>query len=520
MSNHAYEYIEKIKDELSNTKEITETIYKNVLDFISSTDTSPIEIENVFENLAICSDTIHKKIFFFTVSISIRHSARVFESLLDLILNNRDTIEMNTMNYLYWQFVHYIFSYPELNSINIKSKVWRILNFNISRYESIFSDLLLPIPANERNEDFVLVLTDQFLSYLHGPSKTAADRCKILMEVMNKKVLLLNSGEAMSTQGKIPFFKAFKANYNSDLLNASQIEWKSCKIPFFQCENIMPDPEIIRIILSMVRRQRPSYVITIGTGGIVAPLISKIIPTLSIGLLPSGISITGIPFQTLSRPLNDNDRDLLDSVGMSENSIIIGTFGSSILEQTSWYTRDEVGLPSEVWLAALVGGRLDQELDNDFWDMAEKASQYELEYVIIGTYSQSNLARVESAHPALKGKIHNIGFVTDVLSYLDLCDLYLNPIRSGGGTSCVEALSVGIPVITTPFGDVSVNVGNQFQTESYDSMVGLIKKYTSDFEFYKSQSILAQKRASKLLNSEDSFIKIISEFNNRSNHLE
>lgn len=517
MSNQSDEYLSKIINESKNADEISDSVYKHVQDYLSSTDASAFESEKLFSNLAKDEENLHKKIFFLSVAVHINHSLEIFNTLLDLIWENRNEIEPDTLNFLYWQFIFYVFTCPELNNIHTKTKVWHILDYNISRYELLVQDSLIPIPINERDKDFVLVITDQFLSFQHGPSKTAADRCKILIEAMKKKVLLFNTGEVMSSQGCIQFYDVRYGGYNEELLNYNFVEWKGCKIPYFQCENNMPNIEAIPTILSTVRKLRPSYVITIGRGGILASLVAKIVPSLSIGLLPSGISISGIPFQTLSRPLNNDDRTLLEAVGRKEDSIIIGTFGSSILEQSAWYTREQVGLPSEAWLVALVGARLNQELTSEFWDMAEAASQYGVEYVILGSYDSSNLESVESSHPTLKGKIHNMGFVRDVLSYMDLCDIYINPIRAGGGTSCVEALSIGVPVITTPFGDVAVNVGEQFQTESYESMIPLIHRYTSDFDFYTLQSLAAKKRASELLNAEESFIKIISEFLERTN---
>lgn len=509
------DYMKYISEEEKKCPEITNIVQAYVLKMMSSNEITPQDKESFFAELARNTDTLNKKIYFLSVALSAQKSIDIFFILIDMVWNNKQFIPLDTLNFLLWQFFHYIFAYPELNNSKTKSDIWSILNYNTMRYESVFVDMLNPIPSKERNDKFVLVLTDQFISIKHGPSKTAADRCKILIERMGKKVLLLNTAELAGKKGGIPFFGCFHASYNDGLRNIDAIEWKSCIIPYFQCDNIMPDNDIIRLILSMIRTQKPSYIISIGRGGIIAALASRIIPTLNIGLSPSELDITSIKYQTLSRCLNNNDKALLASIGKSETSIIIGTFGSSIIEQQTSRTREGAGLPSEVWLAALVGGRLNNELTSDFWAMAEKASSYGLEYVIIGSYDQSSLDNTLSQYPTLIGKIHNMGFVTDVLSYLDLCDLYINPIRIGGGTSCVEALSIGIPVITTDLGDVAINAGEQFQTATYDTMLDLIRKYVSDFEFYKSQSLLARERATKLLNAEDSFIEIINEFLDR-----
>lgn len=513
MSNKTNDFIKRIKEEAQKDTKFSDDVKKLISDYLASEDNTLIEKEQLFKKIAAEENDIEKKIYFYSVAIYINHSTENLDELLNLIWNNREEIKTDVLNFLYWQFIEYIFVYPELNITPIKAKIWNTLTFNVNRYKSLFQDLIVPIPKCERDDGFVLVLTNQFLSFQHGPSKTAADRCKILIESMKKKVLLINTAEMLTTIGMIPFFDASYGNYDANLINLECIEWKSCKIPYFQCENVMPNIDMIRALLSMVRKLRPTYVISIGSGGILDALISNIIPTLSIGLLPSGLGITGIPFQTLSRPLNSEDKTLLKLINRTENSVIVGTFGSSILQQNAHLTREELGLPSDTWLAVLVGGRLDIELTTEFWDMASAASKFGLEYVILGIFN--NIESVESTHPSLRGKIHNIGFVENTLNYLDLCDIYINPIRSGGGTSCVEALSVGIPVITTPYGDVAVNVGETFQTASYDSMINLIHRYLTDFEFYTSQSIAAKTRSAELLNAEESFVKIIDDFSKR-----
>ena len=514
MTSQLSDYIDLINSEIiKNNGDITDTINQCLIAVLSSPNsTDDIEQSLMTLSRSCSSCFVNATIFFYSAAIYAKHSATTLTALLDYILLHQKDLLPDTLFYLFGQLSRLIFVYPELNTPDNFIKTWQLLDYSISRYETIFSDFLVPIPSNARNDNFVLVLTDQFLNFMHGPTKTAADRCKILSEYMKKNVLLVNTAEAMSTRGITPFFNAQHGNYNKDLLSIDHIEWKSCRIPYFQCEPLMPDNDIIKILLSMIHKQRPAYIISIGNGGIVAALASHIVPTLSIGLLPSGLSMTGIPFQTLSRPLNDADRHLLRAVGRSEHSVIIGTFGTSILEQTIWRTRESVNLPSEAWLAALVGGRLDQELNPAFWDMAEKAVSLGIEFVILGPFKQSNLEKAFALHPALTGKLHPMGLVEDVLSYLDLCDLYINPVRAGGGTSCVEAMSIGLPVITTAFGDVSVNVGEQFQTESYDTMLDLLSRYITDFDFYQSQCLAARKRAAILLNAEENFVQIVCDF--------
>lgn len=53
-------------------------------------------------------------------------------------------------------------------------------------------------------------------------------------------------------------------------------------------------------------------------------------------------------------------------------------------------------------------------------------------------------------------------------------DLYVNPKRSGGGSSVAESLYKGLPVVTLPVGDVSAAAGESFRVADYGEMAETI----------------------------------------------
>lgn len=99
----------------------------------------------------------------------------------------------------------------------------------------------------------------------------------------------------------------------------------------------------------------------------------------------------------------------------------------------------------------------------------------------------------------------------DALAVIECCDLYVNPKRSGGGSSASEALYKGIPVVTLPNGDVSIAAGSEFWVKDYPKMQDTIMKYVVDKKFYREMSGVAKKRAEKLLDSEHGFGDVMQE---------
>lgn len=81
----------------------------------------------------------------------------------------------------------------------------------------------------------------------------------------------------------------------------------------------------------------------------------------------------------------------------------------------------------------------------------------------------------------------------------------------------VMALVKGKPVVTVPYGDAAVNVGEDFWTESYETMPDLIRRYKNDADFYHSMSVKAKERAAVLLDAENEFRNVLREFKKRTN---
>jgi glycosyltransferase involved in cell wall biosynthesis len=102
-----------------------------------------------------------------------------------------------------------------------------------------------------------------------------------------------------------------------------------------------------------------------------------------------------------------------------------------------------------------------------------------------------------------------LGFQSDILAICEICDLYVNPRRSGGGTSCAEAMFMGLPVVTMNYGDVALAAGKDFIVETYAEMNQKIRRYANDKFFYAEMSKKARERAALLGDTRKSLEVII-----------
>lgn len=434
--------------------------------------------------------------------------------MIHYINDNFDDISLASLNFIKIQLEIIVFNDSGMACHEISILIWQLYDRIMDKYISFFSDEIEE-PIGQKNNELVVVFTEQLLSEQHGPTKSALDRCKILMERMGKKVILINTAEMQTKVGMIPFFNATGAKYREELLTKEAIEWKEVRVPYVQLKNDMPESNVIRDVISLVKKLKPCYGISIGGGSVVVSLASKIMPILTVGMVFSKIIPTSGWFQTCSNDLSKQDIELLNAVGRDESHVIKAVFGSSIVSIQEERTKEMLGFNDSDFVIVLVGTRIAKEADSTFWDMICKCDVSNLQVMILGI-EQDKVEKCIGGFEDLKGKVH--GWETnDPLGCMCAADIYVNPKRRGGGTSCVEAMSIGKPAVTLDYGDVAVNAGEDFLVESYQEMQTMIERYSVDKEYYNEQSEKAKKRAEILLNAEGAFVDVVNEFTKRAN---
>lgn len=282
---------------------------------------------------------------------------------------------------------------------------WKLFQQVVQMYKMQIKTELKYIPWQERNHNFVLVITEQFLSMEHGPTKTALDRCRTLIR-KEKQVLLVNSAEFGQFYNDCLFYNGISGNYMRNYTDVQEIAWKDVKVPYVQCDNGMPDPEVLDMLLEMVYQLKPEYIVMIGGNSVFANLADNIVPVLAVGLSPSVMETTMVSYQTLTRKLDEQDIRLLHQMGKTEDSIIQSVFTSGLKEQTEHITREQLGIPREAFVLAVVGARLDVEITDDFCEMLESVLGEDIVVVFWGRYIKYSEISKEK-YPKLKN-IHII----------------------------------------------------------------------------------------------------------------
>lgn len=474
-----------------------------------SVDEKELLAEEIFHEIG---KGIYFDLYLYSYILKLAPQIKYLKNMLELIMS-AEALSWQQLYFLFYQITNCIFMNSELNIHEMVSMNWKLLQkaYFLCRKELDMD--LQPIPVEERNENLAVVITEQFLSVQHGPTKTVLDRCYVLQKILKKRVFLIDTAECLPSVGEIPFFNRACGNYVPQFLDESMVAWRGENFQYYQCENIMPDIEEIASLLDAIIRLKPSVVVSIGGTSLLAGFVNEMIPVLTVGTIQSGLATTLADFQVIDDNMIEYVQPLLRLMDKDMSHIIPGRFTFSLKEQTEHLTRKDVGIDDNAFVMAVVGGRLDEEITDDFLNMLEENISEGMMVAVIGKCD--SFERKMESHPKLRKYMMNMGFCSDILSRLELCDLYINPIRRGGGTSVVEAMSKGKPAVTVNYGDVAGIVGERFSCQNYDEMGVLIKRYCKDTAFYQEQSQYALAMATDYLDSENEFVRIVNEYKKR-----
>lgn len=126
-------------------------------------------------------EKVEAYIYLSSIIINITLESNELEVLERYIIN---TTELNAgkKHFLFYQIKSLMFCNKSLTTEKTILFKWQLFRQIVQMYKMLIKKELKYIPKEERNTNFVLVITEQFLKTEHGPTKTALDRCRTLIK--------------------------------------------------------------------------------------------------------------------------------------------------------------------------------------------------------------------------------------------------------------------------------------------------------------------------------------------------
>ncbi|HHU71937.1 MAG TPA: glycosyltransferase family 4 protein, partial [Clostridiales bacterium] len=360
--------------------------------------------------------------------------------------------------------------------------------------------------------DTIIVFAIQILGENHAPTRTTLERCHTLLRSLGKNVLLVNTKEQYSLYGGINLYKITEGNVLKEYSKLDVYKYKGVSIPFYQPEEDMPSLSVLSGILKYIRKIKPIMIISIGNGSIVADICGSLVPHVSIGVAFSQLATSNALFSVVGKRLSEDEWLAFEEQGYLRDNIIEGTFTFDLKEKKSEFTREMYQIPEDKFALVTVGIRLDYEIDDTFIETIRRTFEFGTHIVFAGYFD--NYYTYCEKYQDFKDNSTYVGYCKDILALMAICDLYVNPIRLGGGFSIIEAFHEGKPGVTVNVGDIAAASGEEFTVRDYDEMIEVIRRYVYDQEYYDLMVIKARERERVVTDSSYAMGQILSKVSN------
>ncbi len=460
------------------------------------------------------SNNIYCNIWLYSFAMSVYPQPMTLKNMIMLVKYSFE-LDYKQKYFLFQQINSMIFKYKNCNTDDITRLAWELLEDILKSCKDSLKIDLKRIPASERNQSISIVLVEQYLTEEHGPTKTALDRSYILKTMFGQEVMIINTAEMLTPANYVYVEGMDIANYIQQYTNRETVVWKGETFRYYQCPQTMPSDDGILELVSFVQTIKPASIVLVGGTSLVAGVLNELVPVITVGTLLSRLAMTLADYQIVSRNMLEDATNFMEYMGKSTEHIIPGRFTYALKPQETHITRGTMGIDEDAFAIAVVGGRLTDELTDEMLTMFEHCVTElpEERKIVIGVIgSCMDLDEKLQRHKRLLGKVIYTGFVQDILAVIEHFNLYVNPIRRGGGTSVIEAMYKKIPPVTVNYGDVAEIVGDQFCCRDYDEMASIIKEYITNKKFYDAQVKLAGELADEYLDSSGEFARIMKEY--------
>lgn len=355
------------------------------------------------------------------------------------------------------------------------------------------------IPLSCRNQNRVVIITEQLLNIRHSPTLVVYNNIYYLRHLGYEVMVFVCPCDAYLQEGIWYHYRC--ATASEELHGRTVVDtFKGEEIYYYQI-NLCGEDCVDRYyaMIEWIRQWNPLFVYEIGLLNAIGDTLAGMTTVVSEMLSIKDCSVSNA--QIIVR-MEENEREIENEI--NENLECCQTqlwvkedMPICIVMPERQLTRKQLDLPEDKFLIAVVGNRLDLECGTEFVALLKRMLQNNpmIGIVIIGETKNLN------THFSENDNIYFIGYQEYLQNVYDILDLYLNPVRAGGGYSSQMAMQAGLPVVTMPGGDVAYMTGEDFIVTDYEEMYATVEKYVQDEVFRREQRERARQRGMK--NSKD-----------------
>lgn len=352
-----------------------------------------------------------------------------------------------------------------------------------------------------RNKDKIVIVSKQFLGNNHAPTNIIKEIASILQKNLGIEVLVMVIIEDTDVDDleKI-WFDPFMWNrieaYGDKFYFERNGETIIVHQHLLNKKNIYKIEEIIKDIYNI----NPIFILNMGDCNIIADALAKWTTVVTM-IFADGYPVTEsqIILKLSARDIDEN-KYIIEYLDYKSQIEYFYNLRMPIRNSSRQYSKEDFGFKKDDFLIAIVGNRLDEEICEDFEKLLFRILEIKnnIKLVFIGEYSQ--YINVFNEQDITKRTVF-LPYQEDLLAVMNIMDIYLNPIRKGGGISATYALFQGVPVLTLRNGDVALYVDNNEICDDLNEMYNEVKELLESKEKYHKWSEKVRIRQEDINNS-------------------
>ncbi len=445
------------------------------------------------------------RIYIYSYFMNYMQAEDFAKGALTAILHAQDNYDFYTGSMLEYQVINRVSGcYAQKRKVHKK---------NVMKFEKELQMDFQYEQFERRNKNRIVIMTEQMLSNRHAPTKMVLNMMYVLQKQLGYEVMLFICPCDGFLSGDL--WHHFYYSNASDLHRefAVSIKHRDTEFRGYQVNMRPVNIKEYQMMFEIIHAWNPLIVFGIG---VVNPVVDFCARFTTLVMRSASIDCPVSEAQVLLRVKEQSENleeEYKQEIDRRQVQLFIKGKPPVLTEVSeSPYQRQELGLPEDKFLIAIVGNRLDEEINMELVQLMQRIIERlsKAAFILIG---QVKKARKYFWEDIFDGHIFYMGYQKDLIGIYSVLDLYMNPKRKGGGYSSVMALSVGIPAISLPDCDVAGHIGEGLTVKDYQEMEETVCRYINDPSFYEEKKQYVQERMKE--NTDEKMVQYVQNMMNQ-----
>ena len=333
----------------------------------------------------------------------------------------------------------------------------------------------------------IAIISPQILGMRHSPTREAYSLACHLTAYFDCKVYVFNTN-ALNYVNNLGIEQPMMGNYNKDLGGiqislTDYLEFKSMPLTIVTSQPGLNSSKKFLDIITTIEELEIDAVIAHGENLLLQDALY--------GVIPSIFATTGEPlpfarsdsYWIPGNLMTDKIKQTAEQYG-HKNFLLESMLVTPEGKADQALDRKLFNIPDKAFIYLVVGTRLNQEINNEFSEVCKKLlSQDHNSVIAFAGTNDFNLSLFFDDELIQNKRVINVGFQDNLPELCLMSNVYLNPQRSGGGTSSQTAIMNGLPVVTLDYGHISSVVPESHRFSDWNSYYEYARKLAVESAF-------------------------------------